>query len=139
MSFLQHGKNRAAVGLAAENGMTGMMEQVAVGDGAADVAMLLGALEAHGFDAIATDRHSGLTLSNLSLAIGGVRILVRAGQAGKAAELLTELGMPVWSRPSWRTLVVCVLAWWLANVPPPGLGSTVVLRSAMNERRAADL
>ena len=119
--------------------MANMMEQVAVGDGAADIAMLLGALETHGFDAIATDRHSGLTLSNLSQAIGGVRVLVRAGKTGKAAELLTDLGMPVWTRPSWRAMVVFAFAWWLANVPPPGLGSRVVLRSAMNERRAADL
>ncbi|MDP0925631.1 hypothetical protein Q0601_00440 [Paracoccus onubensis] len=119
--------------------MTDAMEQIAVGDGAADVAMLMGVLEAHGFDPVATDRHSGLTLSNLSQAIGGVRVFVRVGQAGEAGELLTALGMPVWSRPSWRTMLFFAFAWWFAHVPPPGLGSALVLRPGTgDETQLAD-
>ena len=56
--------------------------------------MLLGALEAHGFDAVTTDRYTGDAFELVT----GYRMgkdLVRAGQAGKAAELLTDLCMPV--------------------------------------------
>lgn len=112
-----------------------MLVRVAVADGAADVAMLLGVLEAHGFDPITSDRHSGLTLSNWSCAIGGVKIFLPAGQAAPAAELLAGLGMPVWRRPRPWVMVMLAFAWWMAHVPPPGLGNTWFSSRAGDDRR----
>ena len=104
------------------------MEQVAIGYGSADVAMLLGMLEGHGFDPIAIDRHAALMLSDFSMAVGGVKIMVPSAQAEQAVDLLRNLGLPQWRAPSWTAIVLFAFAWWIAAVPPPGLGSILSAR-----------
>lgn len=85
--------------------------------------MLKGVLEAHGFDPITIDRHSGLILSNWSLAIGGVKVFLPAGQVTPASEILDNLGIPVWRRPRPWVMAMLAFAWWMAHMPPPGLGN----------------
>ncbi|SIS81574.1 hypothetical protein [Paracoccus saliphilus] len=108
------------------------MNRIAIAEGAADVALVLGALEAHGFSPIATDRHSGLTLSNWLQALGGVKIFVPAVEADEATTLLAGLGMPRWRAPSLWVIFAFAFAWLMASVPPPGLGNYLIRRPGMD-------
>ncbi|RNF33532.1 hypothetical protein [Paracoccus methylarcula] len=114
------------------------MQRIAIAEGAADVALVLGALEAHGFSPIATDRHSGLTLSNWSQAVGGVKIFVPAEKADEAATLLAGLGMPRWRAPGLWVILAFAIAWLMASVPPPGMGNYLTRRPGMDNPAMGD-
>ena len=93
--------------------------------GVSEIALALSMLAGNGIPTTVESWHTATTAWHYSLALDGVRLLVPAGHAPAAREVLDSFKPAPHGRP-WKLTLYFLLAFWWATVPPPPRGLFIV-------------
>ncbi|CAM3926129.1 hypothetical protein [Bordetella tumulicola] len=89
--------------------------------GVSETALVLSMLAGNGIPTTVESWHTATTAWHYSLALDGVRLLVPAGHAQAAREVLGSFE-PAPRGRRWKLTLYFLLAFWWATVPPPPRG-----------------